>query len=189
MTAAQLGHIGNVSSDVQGQIDGKAAAFSGTASRAMATGAGGALEVSSTTSQQLGWLSTVTSDVQVQIDAAGGSSVDLSNLNLSGKLDIDSSNAAVEMRKSGYGTTFKVQAGNNYGLIQYGGCKCFMVPESNGNGRIKFEGDLLQVPAHSSTYPGQNQINSRGGFFYDTDNDRLMVRIGNDWRVVSTEAP
>ena len=178
-----------MTSDVQGQIDGKAAAFSGTASRAMATGAGGALEVSSTTSQQLGWLSTVTSDVQIQIDAAGGSSVDLSNLNLSGKLDIDSSNAAVEMRKSGYGTTFKVQAGNNYGLIQYGGCKQWMVPESGGNGRIKFEGDLLQVPAHSSTYPGQNQINSRGGFFYDTDNDRLMVRIGNDWRVVSTEAP
>ena len=73
--------------------------------------------------------------------------MDLSNLNLTGKLDIDASNAAVEMRKSGYGTTFKVQAGNNYGLLQYGGSKLFCVPESGGNGRWKFEGDVCQRPA------------------------------------------
>ena len=128
------------------------------------------------------------SDVQVQIDAAGGSSVDLSNLNLSGKLDIDASDAAVEMRKTGYGTTFKVQAGNNYGLMQYGGCKQWMVPESGGNGRIKFEGDLLQVPAHTGQ-PGQNEANCKGSLWYDTSADELMCRTSGAWQSLDRANP
>ena len=177
----------DATSSIQTQLDSLSGPFTGTGDRVVVTSGAGAETVSSITTTELNMLDGATSNLQDQLDNAGG--VDLTNLNLTGKLDIDSSNAAVEMRKSGYDTTFKVQAGNNYGLIQYGGCKCFMVPENNGNGRIKFEGDVLQVPAHSSTYPPQNYMNSRGGFFYDTDNDRLMVRIGNDWRVVTTEAP
>ena len=94
------------------------------------------------------------------------------------------------MRKTNYGTTFKVMAGSNNALIQYGGCKQWMVPENNGNGRIKFEGDVCQMSARTGgTNPPQNEMNSRGGFWYDVDNTRLMVRIGQNWRVVSTQAP
>ena len=187
-TSAQIAYLSGVTSSVQIQLDSKGAAFNGTNNKAVVTDGSGDLATATVSATELGYLSGVTSSVQDQIDAAGGSSVDLSDLNLTGKLDINADYAAVEMRKTNYGTTFKVMAGSTNALIQYGGCKQWMVPENNGNGRIKFEGDLLQVPAHSSTYPGQNQINSRGGFFYDTDNDRLMVRIGANWRVVSTEA-
>ena len=179
-----------MTSSVQTQLDSKGAAFNGTNNKAVITDGSGDLATATVSATELGYLAGVTSSVQTQIDNAGGSSVDLSNLNLTGKLDIDASNAAVELRKSGYGTTFKVQAGNNYGLLQYGGCKCFMVPENNGNGRIKFEGDVCQMPARTGgSNPPQNEMNSRGGFWYDVDNTRLMVRIGANWRVVSTQAP
>lgn len=45
-----------------------AAAFSGIASRAVATGAGGALEVSTTTATELGYVSGVTSAIQTQLN-------------------------------------------------------------------------------------------------------------------------
>ena len=189
-TSAQIGYLSGVTSSVQSQLDSKSAAFNGTNNKAVVTDGSGDLATATVSATELGYLSGVTSSLQDQIDNAGGSSVDLSNLNLTGKLDIDSSNAAVEMRKSGYGTTFKVQAGNNYGLLQYGGSKLFCVPESGGNGRWKFEGDVCQMPARTGgSNPPQNEMNSRGGFWYDVDNTRLMVRIGANWRVVSTEAP
>ena len=118
-------------------MDSKDAAFNGTNNKAVVTDGSGDLATATVSSTELGYLAGVTSSLQDQLDA-GGSSVDLSDLNLTGKLDINADYAAVEMRKTNYGTTFKVMAGSNNALIQYGGCKQWMVPENNGNGRIKF---------------------------------------------------
>lgn len=93
---SKLNYLSAVTSDIQAQLNGKAASSSivdwtqpnaaqtidptrlnlGTASRAVVTTAGGQLAVSATTAAQIGYLSSVTSDVQTQINAKISSETD-----------------------------------------------------------------------------------------------------------------
>ena len=81
-TSAELAYISGVTSSVQSQLDSKDAAFNGTNNKAVVTDGSGDLATATVSATELGYLAGVTSSVQDQIDAAGGSSVDLSDLNL-----------------------------------------------------------------------------------------------------------
>ena len=81
-TAAEIAFVSGVTSAIQAQIDSKAAAFNGTNNKAVVTDGSGDLATATVSATELGYLAGVTSSIQSQIDSAGGSSVDLSNLNL-----------------------------------------------------------------------------------------------------------
>ena len=72
-------YLNNVSSNIQTQLDAKAATITGgastiatsdlTASRALASNSSGKVAVSSVTSTELGYVSGVSSAIQTQLDA------------------------------------------------------------------------------------------------------------------------
>jgi len=107
ITSTEIGHLDNVSSNIQTQIDGKQATITGaattiddtdlTASKALISNASGKVAVSSVTDTELGYVSGVTSEIQTQINAkedtitGGASSITSSDLTASKALESDSS--------------------------------------------------------------------------------------------------
>ena len=107
ITSTEIGHLDNVSSNIQTQIDGKQATITGaattiddtdlTASKALISNASGKVAVSSVTDTELGHVSGVTSAIQTQINAkedtitGGASSITSSDLTASKALESDSS--------------------------------------------------------------------------------------------------
>jgi hypothetical protein len=79
VTNAEFQYLGSVTSDIQGQLNGKQATITGaattidtedlTASRALVSDGSGKVAVSSVTSTELGYVSGVTSAVQTQLNA------------------------------------------------------------------------------------------------------------------------
>ncbi|MEA9355756.1 hypothetical protein SHI21_06075 [Bacteriovorax sp. PP10] len=66
-TATQIGYLSNVTSDIQTQINSKAAAYAGGNNFVIVTNGSGALSDSTITTTKLGYLSGVTSDIQTQL--------------------------------------------------------------------------------------------------------------------------
>ena len=107
ITSTEIGHLDNVSSNIQTQIDGKQATITGaattiddadlTASKALISNSSGKVAVSSVTDTELGHVSGVTSAIQTQINAkedtitGGASSITSSDLTASKALESDSS--------------------------------------------------------------------------------------------------
>lgn len=92
---------------------------------------------------------------------------------------IGTQNQEFKLTHSVYEETLSLHS--SYGAGGYAGCKIEMHRESNANGRIQLQADLIRMPRNSSA-PPQNSANASGGLYYNTTTDKLMAYIGTSWK-------
>ena len=132
VTSTELSYLDGVTSNIQTQLNGKAATISGgastiatnnlTANRALISNGSGKVEVSSVTSTQLGYLSGVTSAIQTQMN---------------GKVP----------NPSGSNTSWKITCSNNF-KIQGG----IITAQTSNNYAVTFSTAFTNRPTIITTY-------------------------------------
>ena len=199
-TSAQIAYLSGVTSSVQTQLDSKGAAFNGTNNKAVITDGSGDLATATVSATELGYLSGVTSSVQTQLDAAGGFNGTANRVMITDGSGDASAYANLQVENSGhrlkmtgtqnqefklthsvYDETLSLHSSYGGGGMKYSGCKIEMHKESNANGRIQLQADLIRMPRNASN-PPQNSANASGGLYYNTTTDKLMAYIGTSWK-------
>jgi len=199
-TSAELAFVSGVTSALQTQLDSKGVAFNGTNNKAVVTDGSGDLATATVSSTELGYLAGVTSSLQDQLDAASGFSGTSNRLmatdgsgaasayanmrveNSGNRLKMTGTqNQEIKIEHSVYAETLSLHSSYGGGGMKYAGCKIEMHKESNANGRIQLQADLIRMPRNASA-PPQNSANASGGLYYNTTTDKLMAYIGTSWK-------